>query len=52
MEQEKTLIFHIMVFSNFGSPLYEGFQNNIVVNNDNGEQEDFKYKFNQLSLWR
>jgi hypothetical protein len=36
-----------MVFSNFGAPLYEGFEN-IKVDNDDGGEDTFKYKFVEL----
>ena len=37
-----------MVFSNFGAPLYEGFENSIKMKNEDGEEETFKYKFVEL----
>ena len=37
-----------MVFSNFGAPLYEGFENNIKVGNDDGGEDTFKYEFKEL----
>ena len=36
---------YIMVFSSFGAPLYEGFENSIKMNNEDGEADTFKYKF-------
>jgi hypothetical protein len=37
-----------MVFSNFGAPLYEGFENNIKVENEDGKEDNFKYEFTEI----
>ena len=37
-----------MVFSNFGAPLYEGFENSINMKNEEGGEDTFKYEFVEL----
>jgi len=37
-----------MVFSNFGAPLYEGFENSINMKNAEGGEDTFKYEFVEL----
>jgi hypothetical protein len=37
-----------MVFSNFGAPLYEGFENSINMKNEDGGEDTFKYEFVEL----